>query len=165
MEGEALARPESEALIPHPLLIGARHAGHDGLVAAGLQLAITGSAVGRPEGDDHPLARVRIRLVPYRAVAIDECRKLAHSVSPLLTTFPNSVPCMKYRNASHASSKAKTRSMTGRNRAAAIARFMASKLARLPTKTRRIVVRLAAQAPPEILIAAFVGLRVMRRMI
>src|SRR5262249_24290266 len=100
MEGDALARSEREALIPHPLLIGARHAGLDGLVAAGLQLAITGSAVGRPECDDHPLARVRIRLVPYRDVAIDECRELAHAVALLMTTFPNSVPCMKSWNAS-----------------------------------------------------------------
>ena len=78
-------RSEDEALVAHPLLARAHHASRDGLVAARVELAIAGGAVGRPARRDEPA---------------------------------NSLPCMKYWNASCASSKGKIRSMTGRSQAA-----------------------------------------------
>src|SRR5262249_14467615 len=85
MGGEPLARSEDKALIPHPFHVGACHTGVDGLVASGVELAVAGGAVRRPERGDTPLARFGIRLVPYRDVAIDEFRDLAHTVAPLIT--------------------------------------------------------------------------------
>src|SRR5262249_9317894 len=95
MGGERLARPEDKALIPHPFHVGARHAGLDGLVAAGVEPAVAGRAVGRPKPGDTAPTRFGILLVPYRDVALDEFRDLAHTVAPLITTLPNSRPCMK----------------------------------------------------------------------
>jgi len=45
MGGDALAWPEDEILIPRPPLVRVRHAGFNGLVAAGVELARANGAV------------------------------------------------------------------------------------------------------------------------